>query len=71
MDADSCELGVERFKAQGQTEDNLVDNFVGAEKELLGRLKSTDQHRIKSKMSQNGLLWKFNYLATPHQGRAW
>ena len=36
-----------------------------------GRLKSVDEHRIKSKMSQNGIFWKINPPATPHQGGAW
>ena len=75
LDADSCIMGVERFMARrGKPKVIWSDNgtnFVGAEKELLGRLKSVDQHRIKSKMSQNGIFWKFNPPATPHQGGAW
>ena len=75
LDADSCIMGVERFMARrGKPKVIWSDNgtnFVGAEKELLGHLKSVDQHRIKSKMSQNGIFWKFNPPATPHQGGAW
>ena len=66
---------VERFiKRRGKLKVIWSDNgtnFVGAEKELLGRLKSVDQHRIKSKMNQNGQFRKFNPPATPHQGGAW
>ena len=75
LDADFCIMGVERFMARrGKPKVIWSDNgtnFVGAEKELLGHLKSVDQHRIKSKMSQNGIFWKFNPPANPHQGGAW
>ena len=75
MDADSCILGVERFIACRCTQkvfwSHNGTSFVGAEKELIGRLKSVNQHLIKPKMRQNGLHWKFNPPTTPHQEGEW
>ena len=75
MDADSCIMGVERFIARrGKPKvkwSNNGINFVGAEKEFHGRLKSVDERQIKSNMIQNRLLWKFNPSGTAHQGGAW
>ena len=67
---DSTLLGCKSSSAEGNLYDNET-NFVGIEKELLGRT-SVDQQRIKSKMSQNRLHWKFNHRAlSMHHGGAW